>query len=103
MEIKRLRDLSLYLMGASLQLSWLPKWNDAKTYAKEQSVIRARNLLPTTVALCFALNIGGIVSAQNYPQRPIKISCRFQLGGKRHCGSCHGTSLVFEARTACYH
>ena len=44
-------------------------------------MIRARNLLPTTVALCFALNIGGIVSAQNYPQRPIKIVVPFPAGG----------------------
>lgn len=40
-----------------------------------------RSLLPTVVVLCLVLSIGGIVSAQTYPQRAIKIVVPFPAGG----------------------
>src|SRR4051812_15922191 len=80
MGIKRFSLLSLYLMGPSLQLPWLKKLKKPRPVVKEQSVIR-RRLLPTVVALCLVLSSGGIVSAQTYPQRTIKIVVPFPAGG----------------------
>src|SRR5262245_66222464 len=55
----------------------------------EESMIAKRPLLMAILALCYGLVAASPVSAQTYPQRPVKIVVPFLLGG--------GTDLV--ART----